>query len=429
MIDNALHFFQTMDIYTFMRVFWYWIIFDFARYILSIALVVVMAVLGRLRRPKNIDVDPDMPISVLLVGHDEAARLERTIVSLREQTMRNLQVVVVDDGSTDNMAAVGRELKARGLIDVFISNKIRGGKASALNTGRLYCDHEIMVCADIDTTFDRDALEEIVKPLLAEPDVGAVSGNLGVRNGHASVATSIQALEYLDNISVGRRFNSLVDILSIVSGAFGAYRSSIIKQVGGWEVGPGDDSILTHKIRRAGWKVRFAHHAWALTDVPTTFSHLARQRLRWNRSIIRIRFRQFRDNFNPFSKRFSGANLLAAANILFFQVAMVLSFVSYTIWLFWTFGDQAWVILIVMTIFYLFEDLVTFTVVMWLYPERRPLEYGLYVYLIGLYRGYFLRFVRLSAYLSELIFRHSFSDSFYPEKVRQARYRELTEVL
>lgn len=429
MIDNALHLFQTMDIYMFVRVFWYWIVFDFARYVLSLGLVVVMAMLGRLRPVAEPEVDPLTPVSVLLVGHNEGDSLERTVMSLREQTMTRLQIVVVNDGSTDNMAQVGHALQTRGLIDIFLSNAIRGGKASALNTGFRYCRHDFMVCADIDTTFDRDALEQIIKPMIADPEVGAVSGNLGVRNGHDSLATSIQTLEYLDNISLGRRFNSLMDIMSIVSGAFGAFRRDVIRQIGGWEVGPGDDSILTHKIRRAGHKVRFAHKAWALTDVPVTFSRLARQRLRWNRSIVRIRMRQFRDNLNPFSKRFSGTNLLAAVNIIFFQVIMALSFFVYTAWLFWAFGAQAWVILIVMAIFYLLEDLVTFTVVTKLYPQRKPLEYGLYIYLIGFYRAYFLRLVRFVAYLSELIFRHSFTDSFYPEKVRRIKLGEQMEVL
>ena len=94
------------------------------------------------------------------------------------------------------------------------------------------CRGEIVVILDIDTTLDRDALEMLV-PYFSDPRVGGVGGDLGVRNGGASVVTRCQQIEYLIAISLGRRIGDLLGLLTIVSGAFGAFRRCAVLGVGG----------------------------------------------------------------------------------------------------------------------------------------------------------------------------------------------------
>src|SRR5690606_32931411 len=127
------------------------------------------------------------------------------------------------DGSKDDMAAIGRQLRAEGIIDVFVSTGLRGGKSAAANLGDTYCTGDIIIIADIDTSFDRDALARIVEPFAA-PEVGAVSGNIGVRNTDASMIAKFQAIQYLISISLGRRVTNLLEIVFIASGAFAAFR-------------------------------------------------------------------------------------------------------------------------------------------------------------------------------------------------------------
>jgi len=72
---------------------------------------------------------------------------------------------VIDDGSTDDMAEIGRQLKAEGLIDVFVSTGLRGGKSAATNLGLTFCTGELVVVGDVDTSFDRYAIERVLEPL------------------------------------------------------------------------------------------------------------------------------------------------------------------------------------------------------------------------------------------------------------------------
>ncbi|WP_217160900.1 glycosyltransferase family 2 protein [Thiocystis violascens] len=361
------------------------------------------------------------PASVLMVGHNETKGLVRSVRSLHEQTHRNLQIVVVDDGSTEPMTELALRLQQQGLVDTVVSAGIRGGKAAALNLGLRYCRHDIIVVADIDTSFDRDAVEHLLRPLVHDPSIGAVGGNIAVRNPRASLLTRFQSLEYFSNISLGRQFTSMFGILAIVSGAFGAYRRRGLETVGGWDVGPGDDSNVTTKIRRAGWRIIFEPQAWALTDVPVTDRALDNQRLRWNRSLIRNRWRKFRSVFNPFQHNFSTADMVAAINLLWFHLVLTFAWVGYITYLVLNHGADALVLLIALHALVIFFDYFEFAVAMLFVP--RPGMWRLLAYVPGMtfYVAYYMRINRLRAYLSELVLRRSYTDPFYPSKVRDAQ--------
>ncbi|MFQ5348272.1 MAG: glycosyltransferase family 2 protein, partial [Rhodothalassiaceae bacterium] len=252
MFETAVDFLRQINLESAIYVFWYFFIFDLPRYtfgILSLALTDLAKLWRFLGPPGSSPEFPvETPVSVLLVGHNEGAKLVHCIRSIREQTMTDLEIIVVDDGSSDNMRAVGHGLLREGWIHQFLSTGLRGGKASALNLGFSHCTRPIVISADIDTTFDRDAFHRIIQPM-ADPQVGAVAGNLGVRNAWASVLAGFQALQYYFSISLGRQFTSSIETLGIVSGAFGAFRRQAVRQVGAWDVGPGDDSNLTMKLR------------------------------------------------------------------------------------------------------------------------------------------------------------------------------------
>ena len=404
------------DWHTAFILFWPLFLFDLPRFTLSTLAVGLGWALGR-RRPAPSRLDE--PVSVLLVGHNEAARLTRSVQTLRRQTQRQLQIVVVDDGSTDNMKQVARRLHRDGLIDDYISTDLRGGKAAALNLGLGLCRHDVLVSCDIDTSFDDDAIERIVARLLSNDEIGAVSGNIAVSNVEDSLITRFQALEYLDNISLGRQFLDQMGWLMIVSGAFGAFRREAIRRVGGWDVGPGDDSNLTIKLRRAGWRVAFAEDAWCLTNVPNTDGALIRQRLRWDRSLIRNRFRKFRGVFDPRSRQFRWRDLLASCNALFFNVALPFSYAIYLPYVLYFF-PRLFVPLIVM-LSAVYTLLAAFSFVTACLMAPRPGFWRLWPYLPGfsLYGSYFLRFIRINACFTELAFRSSYRDGFYPTKVQR----------
>ena len=417
MFASGLEFLTSLDLPGLIGVFWFFFLFEVPRYTLSTLAVGWRAVFEREIPPPP----PELPVSILMVGHNEGDALERAVRALGEQTHRNLQIVVVEDGSTDDMARVGARLQAEGRVHRFLSTGIRGGKAAALNLGLQLCDNEVVVVMDVDTSLDRDAVARVVAPLLDDPACGAVSGNLAVRNTDASLLTKFQAVDYISSISLGRQFAAMFGILMIVSGAFGAFRQSAIRRVGGWDVGPGDDSNITTKLRRNGWSIAFAPEAWALTDVPQTHTAYVRQRLRWNRSVVRNRLRKFAVVFDPRQANFTLRDVMASLNVLWFQVGLTFAYCVFVINLFIDYGTLAFSLIVAVHLLGIMGDLVEFAVA--LIVLRRLPVYRLFPYVLGFtfFVSYYDRAIRLVAYLSELIFRDSYKDSFYPTKVRHAQ--------
>lgn len=350
--QNAIDIIFNADMGMLFSMFWHFIIFELPRYFLAIIAVAICHVFSLDNEGEHTQDVTRKTVSLLLPGHNEASALRQTILSMQEQTVKPNQIIVVSDGSTDGMEKEADKLKKEGLIDIVLSTDIRCGKSAAANLGLGYCTGELVIITDVDTSFDRDAFEKIIQPF-GDSSIGAVAGNLGARNWHKNVVTAYQSIQYLTSISLGRRVSDMLGILAIVSGAFAAFRIEVLNEIGGWEVGPGEDADLTIKIRRSGWKIKFAPDSWCLTDVPESLFALIRQRLRWNRSTIRIRMRKFAVVFNPFHKSFSLLDAISSFDTLFFQFGLALSFLIYLIWIFYFFGGGAFIIFLITTALYL----------------------------------------------------------------------------
>ena len=131
-----------------------------------------------------------------------------------------------------------------------------------------------------------------------------------VRNYRESIATACQGFEYTDAISIGRMVSSYLGIYRVVSGAFGAFRMDLLQRVQGWDIGPGLDGDITVKFRKLGYKIKFEDRAVCQTSVPNTFQKLTKQRLRWDKSLIRFRLRKHSDVFFP-SQNFNLSNFIS----------------------------------------------------------------------------------------------------------------------
>jgi len=414
MLANTFTMLTQLDVYHLVGMFWYALVMEIPRFTLGLV-VVSGCFLLKPWRPAPV-IPKNTTISVLFPGHNEGSALRQAVVALGEQTRKYLQIVIVDDGSTDDMAEIGRQLKAEGLIDVFVSTGLRGGKSAATNLGLTFCTGQLVVVGDVDTSFDRYAIQRIVEPF-ADPLVGCVSGNIGVRNYQNSIMAKFQAIEYLITISLGRRLSDLLGALMICSGAFAAFRRDALIAVGGWDVGPGEDGIMTLKLRRAGWKVRFAPEAWALTDVPETASALFKQRRRWDASFVRVELDQFRAILNPFQHNFSLLNALGILDLVLFHATLPAMFLVYMISCITYYGSFLWVILIVVNTFYVFT-----TTIVFICAVATAGSYGhisLFPYVIGysLFRAYVMRVLMIWIYLDELLLRTSYRDTFVPSRV------------
>jgi biofilm PGA synthesis N-glycosyltransferase PgaC len=273
-IDNYIRFLTSLTVDHFIRLFWFFIFFEFIRYFL---IEFVILNLWKLSKWLNRDVYEkarqeflfENPlVSIIIPGKNEGKHIYKLINSLKEQTYTNIQIIVIDDGSDDETPTIGRDLQKAGLIDLFIRNEIRGGKASAANFGLRFTKGKFIIHMDADCSYDRDAIEKIIIPFYLDKEVGGVGGNVMVRNYDESLVTSLQAIEYYDTISIGRAVTSYLGIYRIISGAFGAFRADVLDQMKGWDIGPGLDGDITVKIRKLGYKIKFEQDAVCLTSVP-----------------------------------------------------------------------------------------------------------------------------------------------------------------
>jgi len=404
---------QSLDAQTVIRAFWFLIFFEVPRYVLANT---VSALAASPRVPSGPADVVRKTVSVIVPCHNGGDGVAKTVASLHEQTIKDLEIVVVDDGSVDHTASLAMQLRQQNRISVLVSTGLRGGKSAALNLGWSYCTGEIIVCVDADTTFNRDGLECIIAQFDDER-IGGVSGNVGVRNAGQSLLATMQAVEYAISISVGRRVATMLGVLPIISGAFAAYRSEALQSVGGWEAGPGEDADLTTKLRRAGWELGFAANAHALTDAPVNLAALHRQRVRWESDLLRIQWRKYRSLVAPWSREFSLRGALTAIDVLLFSIAPPFAFFIYVLSLCATFGSETVPILMVAAIIYSIIGAATF--LLGIEFSGRPELYRLlpYSFAYGVYSVYIMHPVRLYAFAGELIFELSHRSQFAPKKV------------
>ncbi len=225
---------------------------------------------------------PYMPsVSVVVPAFNEGKVVVATVRSLLASEYDGpLEIVVVDDGSTDDTLAIAKAEFANE-PSVAVLTKKNGGKASALNDGIAHAKGEIVVGLDADTVFRPDTIERLVQPL-ADERVGAVAGNAKVGN-RISLVTRLQALEYITSQNLDRRAFALVDCITVVPGAVGAWRKSAVEAVGGFGSDTlAEDQDLTIRLHRAGWSVAYVDEAVAYTEAPDTLRGLSKQRFRWS---------------------------------------------------------------------------------------------------------------------------------------------------
>ncbi|MFE0464321.1 bifunctional polysaccharide deacetylase/glycosyltransferase family 2 protein [Kitasatospora sp. NPDC058965] len=216
------------------------------------------------------------PVSVIVPAYNESAGIEPAVRSLLASD-HPLEVVVVDDGSTDGTADLVESLR---LPHVRVIRQANAGKPAALNTGIAAARAELLVMVDGDTVFEPDAVRKLVQPF-ADPGVGAVSGNAKVVN-RGGLLGRWQHIEYVVGFNLDRRLFDLAQCMPTVPGAVGAFRRRALLGVGGvGEETLAEDTDLTMALCRAGWRVVYEEGAKAWTEAPASLGALWRQRYRW----------------------------------------------------------------------------------------------------------------------------------------------------
>ena len=227
-------------------------------------------------------VHPAPPVSVIVPAFNEAVVIEQTVRALAASTYPLLEIVVVDDGSTDDTAGVVERL---GLACVRVVRQANTGKAGALNTAIAGARHDVIVSVDADTAFQPDTLAILVAALAA-PGVGAVAGNTKVANRDGRLGRW-QHIEYVIGLNLDRRLYDVLSCMPTVPGAVGAFRRAALHDVGFFSNDTlAEDTDITIALGRAGWRVVYESHAIAHTEAPATLRGLWRQRVRWTHGTL-----------------------------------------------------------------------------------------------------------------------------------------------
>jgi cellulose synthase/poly-beta-1,6-N-acetylglucosamine synthase-like glycosyltransferase len=362
-------------------------------------------------------------ISVIIAGHNEADTIGATLESLWG-TYPRMEVIVVDDGSADDMAGVARRFARNHPGVIVLSRSRRSGKPSALNFGMRYATGEVIVFVDADSHLGHLALWRIVQPL-QRPEVGAVSATVHARNAFAGLVTWLQAYEYLQTIFVGRQLLARLGVLSIVSGGFGAYRREALQRFKGADVELAEDMDLTIRTRKAGYQIAFTPHAHCYTNVPATWRGLIRQRLRWEESsIIRLICRKHADIGYFWNPNRNWSNFLVFLDFIFFNVVLVGLLWAYMVWFFFVVPIIVWdKMLLTLCLAYVgLEFLRVFPALYYSADLRRDLLLCACFPLAPLYQ-LLLFFVRSRGLVEETFLRKSYGLNHIPAHVREATWR------
>ncbi|GAA4565842.1 glycosyltransferase [Micromonospora coerulea] len=244
---------------------------------LAVQVVCAQAHVRRVRRPHGGRPEVTGPVSVIVPAYNEAANIAATVRSLVASAYPALEVIVVDDGSSDGTADIVERLRLRG---VRVIRQANAGKPAALNTGIRAARANLLVLVDGDTVFQPDTVYRLVQGF-ADPTVGAISGNTKVANRRRLLGRW-QHLEYVIGFNLDRRMYDVLECMPTIPGAIGAFRREVLLAVGGV---PSDtlaeDTDLTMKVLRAGWRVVYEEGAIAWTEAPSSLRQLWRQRYRW----------------------------------------------------------------------------------------------------------------------------------------------------
>jgi cellulose synthase/poly-beta-1,6-N-acetylglucosamine synthase-like glycosyltransferase len=236
-------------------------------------------------------------VSVLIPCFNEEKVIVASVARILHSNWPKLEVLVLDDGSSDATAARVREAFGDD-PRVTLMTFDNGGKARALNRGLEMARGEIIVALDADTLFPADTVAQLAR-WFANPKVGAVAGNAVVGN-RLNLVTRWQALEYVTAQNLERRALAALGAVTVVPGAVGAWRKSALAALGGYPHDTlAEDQDLTIACQRAGWRVEFDSEARAYTEAPDSVGGLLKQRFRWSFGTLQCLWKHRAALFNP----------------------------------------------------------------------------------------------------------------------------------
>ena len=279
----------------------------------------ILAVIEKFRPDHGKLVGPPLPVTVLIPAFNEESVIVQTVKSVLLSDMPDIRVIVVDDGSADRtLDLLQSNFSGNPAVDII--HQVNRGKAAALNNALSHSTTDIVVTIDADTEIEPDAIGKLLRHF-SDPKVGAVAGNVKVGN-RSRWLTRWQALEYITSQNMEKRAFHLLNCITVVPGALGAWRKKAIEDSGGITADTvAEDADLTIAIRRLGYRILYDEEAIAWTEAPETPGVLIRQRFRWTFGTLQSFWKHSGTLFRP---QYGTLGWIALPNIFIFQILLPL---------------------------------------------------------------------------------------------------------
>jgi cellulose synthase/poly-beta-1,6-N-acetylglucosamine synthase-like glycosyltransferase/spore germination protein YaaH/peptidoglycan/xylan/chitin deacetylase (PgdA/CDA1 family) len=392
LIGSELLFVQITALGSFMLT-WGWIIIFWLFLLTTIIAIFRILFLGAmvLRSAKHYQRRQKQPflddVTVVVPCYNEEKTITHTLTALRESNKKNIEILVIDDGSTDKTSDIVERLIAKD-HRIRLIKKSNGGKSSALNLGFAEAKNNIVITIDGDTILFPDTIDELTSPFI-DQKIDAVCGNVEVGNIR-NILTGFQALEYITTQNFDRRAFDELNCISVVPGATGAWRRDKVIAIGGYGTDTlTEDADLTLRLLAAGGQIVYAPEARSRTEAPETIKNLTKQRFRWSYGTYQCLYKN--------RKLFFHGNLgwVALPNMLLFQVIFpILSPIGDLVFILSIFNGEFRAIAVgylMFTLMDIFGSLLAFIL------ERRPKKL---MWLILIQRFFYRQFMYIVTYKS-----------------------------
>lgn len=285
-------------------------------------------------------------ITILVAAYNEEANILSTLESIGQQKYPGeLSVIVVNDGSSDGTMAKLATVSYPWLRVLDMGRNV--GKARALTKALELVKTDITLTVDGDCYLYKNALANLIRRYISDPpNTRAVAGAVLTRNSRSNLVTKIQEWDYFHGIAAIKRLQSMYHGTLVAQGAFSAYDTKVLRELGGWPHTVGEDIVLTWGILEAGYRVGFAENACLFTNVPETWTQFIRQRQRWSRGLVEAFKMHWRLLFKPrMTTLFIWWNLMFPYMDLVFTFAFLPGLILACFGIYWIAGPMTLLVL------------------------------------------------------------------------------------
>ena len=275
--------------------------------------------------------DTNIPTTIIMCAHNEENTIQDTIRCICQQTyLGAIQLLVIDNVSSDHTKELIHQVTSYGRNKCEVVYVYCGtlGKTKALNRALELVTTKYFLTVDADTYLDPRAVQRIMNHITAEKSA-CVAGNLFVKNVKKNLMTRMQTYDYLLSIASIKRFQGTYNSTLVAQGAFSAYETKAVREIGGWTHSLGEDIILTYQLLHKGKKSTYEPMAVGYTTVPATFNGFYSQRKRWAIGMIEgLSHVKPWQQKTVYSRYFTSLNL----SIIYLDFAYLFGFIPGIIW-------------------------------------------------------------------------------------------------